>query len=145
MRRITLFVLMGLLFLNCCSEVKAQPGSEVRPEEHTWITDHPVIQKLLHLTNQHRARYQLPPVKLDPYLCLKAQAHAEWMAKTGYYQHSSMPWPEIIFYGPGSAENAVNGWIRSPAHNGIMLKRGNHVGFGYMLINGRDYWVGIFY
>ena len=123
----------------------AQPGAHVPAEEHAWVTEHPVIQKLLDLTNNHRAKYNRAPVELDPYLTLKAQQHAEWMAKTGYYQHSRFGYPEIIFYSPGSAENAINGWIRSPSHHGIMLKRANYVGFGYMLINGRDYWVGIFY
>ena len=145
MNRLNIALCLGLLFFTGGLQANAQPGASVPAEEHAWVTEHPVIQKLLDLTNRHRARYQLPALELDPYLSLKAQEHAEWMARTGYYQHSRFGFPEIIFYSPGSPENAVNGWIRSPAHNGIMLRRSRYVGFGYMLINGRDYWVGIFH
>lgn len=138
-------LILGMFVCLSSPLANAQPGSSIPAEEHAWVTEHPVIQKLLDLTNKHRAKYNRAPVELDPYLTLKAQEHAEWMAKTGYYQHSRYGYPEIIFYSPGSAENAINGWIRSPRHHGIMLKRANHVGFGYMMINGRDYWVGIFY
>jgi uncharacterized protein YkwD len=138
-------MILGLVISSSTSLADARPGTYVPPEDHAWVTEHPVIQKLLDLTNTHRAKYNRAPVELDPYLTLKAQEHAEWMAKTGYYQHSRFGYPEIIFYSPGSAQNAINGWIRSPAHHGIMLKRANYVGFGYMMINGRDYWVGIFY
>jgi len=145
MRRFLLPVCAGLIVLSSSIALRAQPGEEIPATEHAWLTQHNVIQKLVDLTNKERARYKLPPVEIDPYLCLQAQQHAEWMAKTGMYRHSGKPWPEIIYQGPGTAENAIRGWIYSPAHHGIMLKRGKYVGFGYMVINGRDYWVGLFY
>ena len=144
MRRVMLCMCAGLSVLAFTTSVEAQVGKDIPGEDHVWLTEHNVIQKLVDLTNKERARYKLPPVEIDPYLCLQAQQHAEWMAKTGMYRHSGKPWPEIIFRGPGTAENAIRGWIYSPAHHRIMLKRGNYVGFGYMVINGRDYWVGLF-
>ena len=124
MRRFLLSACAGLMVLMTTATIQAQTGKKISSEEHVWLTEHTVIQRLVELTNQDRARYNLPPVVIDPHLCLQAQKHAEWMAKTGFYQHSGKPWPEIIFRGPGTAENAIRGWIHSPAHHGIMLSRG---------------------
>lgn len=119
------------------------PSKKENKKELTWLTGHPTIQKLLKYHNEERARYGLPALKLNSRMCLSAQEHANWMAETGYYQHSSLPWPEIIFYGPRSARGAVEGWIGSPAHHSIMLT-GSEAGFGYMKLNGQCYWVGVF-
>lgn len=111
--------------------------------EHDWLIKHETIQELVRLTNEERKRNGLSPVTLNTKMCLAAQEHAEWMADTGWYQHSRLPYMEIIFRGPRSAESAVNGWIYSPAHHGIMLS-GSQCGFGYMKRNGATYWVGVF-
>jgi uncharacterized protein YkwD len=110
---------------------------------HSWLTEHPTIQRLLTLTNEHRARSGLPPVQLNAEMCLAAQRHATWMAERGALQHSGLPWPEIIYVGPRTPEDAVNGWIYSPAHHGI-LRSGSQVGFGYSVRNGNPAWVGLF-
>ncbi|MDX1969067.1 MAG: CAP domain-containing protein [Planctomycetaceae bacterium] len=122
------------------------PGWAVAAEattEHDWLVKHPTIVKLVELTNQHRARMGRPPVRINADMCLAAQRHATNMADTGWYRHSGLPWPEIIYAGPRSESDAVNGWINSPAHHGIMLS-GTEVGFGYMVRNGQPYWVGLF-
>lgn len=118
-------------------------GRARKASPHAWLTEHPTIQRLVALTNQQRARYGLPALVIDPQLCLLAQQHATWMAQTGYYQHSNYGISEIIFQGPRTPEAAVQGWIASPAHHGIMLS-GSRVGFGYMVLGGRTYWVGLF-
>ncbi|MEX0716538.1 MAG: CAP domain-containing protein [Planctomycetaceae bacterium] len=123
------------------AESGSSPAKAAAP--HAWLTEHPTIQSLVALTNQQRARYGLPPVAIDPRMCLAAQKHATWMAQTGVYQHSNLGIPEIIFQGPRSAPAAIQGWIASPAHHSIMLS-GHRVGFGYMVIGGRTYWVGLF-
>lgn len=114
-----------------------------KPGPHDWLVKHPTILKLLELQNVERQRNGLSPLKLSAEMCLAAQQHAVWMARTGYYMHSNLPWPEIIFSGPRSPEAAVTGWIYSPAHHSIMLS-GSEVGFGYMKLNGQTYWVGVF-
>ena len=124
---------------SCSLEVE-QP---VEPPKHAWLTQHPTIQKLLKLNNAERTRVGRTACVLDPDLCLAAQQHAQWMATTGYYSHSSMGYPEIIFSGPLTAEAANQGWIYSPAHHSIMLS-GQRAGFGYAVQNGRTYWVGLF-
>jgi hypothetical protein len=118
--------------------------SVVKPAgKHDWLLKHPTIQGLLSRTNSHRAMMGRGPVQLNAELSLAAQRHANWMAATGAYQHSGLPYREIIFAGPTSVEAAVQGWIASPAHHGILLS-GTEAGFGYMVRNGRPYWVGLF-
>jgi uncharacterized protein YkwD len=116
---------------------------KAKPSEHDWLVKHEVIQELLQYHNEHRAQSGYSQLRLNAQMCLAAQEHAEWMAETGYYQHSNLPWQEIIFAGPQSARDAVNGWIWSPSHHGIMLS-GTEVGFGYAVRNGSTYWVGVF-
>ncbi len=119
-----------------------KPVESPRPVEdkHGWLTKHPTISRLHELQNQERARYGLPRLRMNPELCLLAQRHAVWMADTGWYMHSSFGIPEIIHSGPLTPDDAVNGWIWSPAHHGIMLS-GTQAGFGYMVRNGVTYWV----
>jgi uncharacterized protein YkwD len=115
----------------------------VKTGKHDWLLQHPTIQALVAKTNAHRSQMGLGPVKLNADMALAAQRHANWMASTGAYQHSGLPYAEIIFAGPTSADAAIQGWIASPAHHGIMLS-GSEVGFGYMIRNGQPYWVGVF-
>lgn len=125
-----------------------QPGNgtpkESRRNRHRWLTEHPVIQEMWKQCNAERARYGLPPLKLSPSLCLDAQRHAQWMADTGWYQHSALPWAEIIHHGPQTVTDCINGWIYSPPHHGIMLGGFRECGFGYMQRDGFTYWVGMF-
>lgn len=135
----TVFMLLGLLSSSLLSSgIAAEPGTTVSP--HAWLTEHPVIREMQVLQNAERQRWGLSPLVMDPALCLAAQQHAVWMADTGWYVHSRMGIPEIIHSGPLTAVDAVNGWIWSPAHHGIMLS-GSRAGFGYMVKNGVTYWV----
>jgi uncharacterized protein YkwD len=151
MKKLTTSLLLITSLVGFSGTVNAVPMEQTAPRElksereYCWLTNHPSIQKLHTLINEERKLHGLEPLVLDPKMCLKAQEHAVWMAETGYYQHSSFPWPEIIFYGPRNAESAVQGWIYSPAHHGIMLGGGTQCGYGYMVIDGRCYWVGVFH
>ena len=107
---------------------------------HARLTKHPTIVRMMELENKERARYGLPPLRMNTEMCVAAQRHATWMSQTGYYMHSGLPWPEIIHHGPKTPEGAVNGWIYSPSHHGIMLS-GSQAGFGYAVRNGFTYWV----
>ena len=106
-----------------------------------WLTQHPTLLRMMELQNQERARYGLPPLKINAEMCMAAQRHAHWMASTGYYVHSNLPWPEIIHAGPVTPEGAVTGWIYSPSHHSVMLSGGTQAGFGYSIRNGTPYWV----
>ncbi len=115
---------------------------EKKSQKLDWLVKHPTIQKLLELHNQERARVGLSPSKLNPEMCLAAQRHAVWMAETGSFSHSGLPYRENIFMGVTTPEAATNGWIWSPAHHGNMLS-GTDVGFGYMVLNGRYCWCSV--
>ncbi len=117
--------------------------AEEAPGQHDWLVKNETILRLVDQTNQHRARMGLGPVTIDAQMCLDAQRHANWMASFGAFQHSGLPYLEIIFHGVTTPEAAIQGWIASPAHHGIMLS-GSRVGFGYQIRNGYPYWVGVF-
>ena len=114
--------------------------SKPQEDKHAWLTKHPTILKMQDLENAERSRHSLPPLKMNPELCLLAQKHAQWMGDTGWYVHSNMGIPEIIHSGPATPEDAVNGWIWSPAHHWVMLS-GSEAGYGYTVRNGVTYWV----
>ncbi len=115
---------------------------EKNSENLEWLVKHPTITRLLELNNQERARVGLQPAKLNAEMCLAAQKHAVWMAETGWFQHSGLPYMENIYMGVSTPEDATNGWIWSPAHHSNMLS-GTEVGFGYMILNGRPCWCSV--
>ncbi len=115
----------------------------VKVVQDDWLLKHPTIQALVQQANAHRARMGVGPVRLNAEMCLAAQRHANWMSDFGGMQHSGLPYMEIIFQGPTTPDGAINGWVASPAHHGIMLS-GTEVGFGYQYRNGRPSWVGVF-
>jgi|GEM_PF-985757 len=116
---------------------------EEKPGPHDWLIKNENIVRLVTQANQHRAQMGLAPLELDTMMCLDAQQHANWMAATGAFQHSSLPYLEVIFHGVPTPEAAVQGWIASPAHHAHLLS-GTRVGFGYQLRGGYPYWVGVF-
>jgi uncharacterized protein YkwD len=118
-------------------------GAGETPSEHDWLMKHPTIQQLVALTNAHRAKSGLAPLTLNPRMCLDAQRHATYMADYGVFAHSGLPYRENIYMGPRTAQDAVNGWIYSPAHHANMLS-GTECGFGYQVRNGSPSWVAVF-
>jgi uncharacterized protein YkwD len=106
-------------------------------------TTHPTIARLLDLHNQTRARVGLPPLALNQQMCNAAQRHANWMASTGGFAHSGLPYRENIAYGQSSPEHAVQTWTYSPGHYANMCS-GRHAGFGYQVRGGMGYWVAVF-
>jgi uncharacterized protein YkwD len=106
-------------------------------------TTHPTIARLLELHNQTRARVGLPPLALNQQLCSAAQRHANWMASTGAFAHSGLPYRENIAYGQSSPEHAVQTWTYSPGHYQNMCS-GRYAGFGYQVRGGMGYWVAVF-
>ena len=76
-------------------------------------------------------------------LSKKAQQHANWMKENGLI-HSSMGYPEIIARGQKTPEGAVNAWLGSRGHRGIMLGGYTRYGVGCIVLDDRDYWIAIF-
>ena len=143
-------LVLGLTLAVCSIVAAPAPSAEMmnRIEKHSknldWLVEHPTIQKLLELHNQERARNGLAPSTLNPEMCLAAQKHAVWMAETGWFQHSGLPYLEIIYHGLPTPELTVQGWIASPPHHSIIISGATRVGFGYQLRGGYPYWVGVF-
>ena len=104
---------------------------------------HPTIARLLTLHNQTRARVGLGPLTLNEQMCASAQQHANWMASTGTFTHSRLPYRENIAYGQSSPEHAVQTWTYSPGHYQNMCS-GREAGFGYQVRGGQGYWVAVF-
>ncbi|MGI9399971.1 MAG: CAP domain-containing protein [Rhizobiaceae bacterium] len=89
--------------------------------------------------NETRAKFGLPPFTSDPNLQNAAQTHADLMARTGNYGHEIGPgtkFPqrleaagfdgsagENLGVGYGSIEDAIEGWLDSPKHRKILLRR----------------------
>jgi len=123
------------------------PGKTVvqanKPAPVATPTTHPTIARLLTLHNQTRARVGLPPLSLNPQMCASAQQHANWMAASGAFAHSRLPYRENIAYGQASPEHAVQTWTYSPGHYQNMCS-GREAGFGYQMRGGAGYWVAVF-
>ncbi len=141
MMKFIVYLIAVMVCVECIAEEKSSPPAVGKND---WLVKHPTIVKLVELTNSQRASQGVGPVILDEEMCLAAQRHAQWMADQGGFQHSGLPYMEIIHQSVTSPESAVNGWVYSPPHHGIMLS-GSRVGFGYAVsAGGYPYWVGVF-
>lgn len=112
------------------------------------------VMAVLEAVNRFRAKHNLPPVRLDERLSRAAQAHSDFMARSGQVAHfgekgenpgqrlqrAGYPWRVIgenIAAGQSSAEEVVADWIGSPPHRANLLKaKVTDIGVG---ISG-DYW-----
>lgn len=98
--------------------------------------------------NEVRRRYSLPAFSADPNLQKAAQTHADLMARTGKYGHeigAGTQFPrrlaaagfdgsagENLGVGYRSVEDAIQGWLDSPKHRKILLRRNfDRAGFAY--------------
>ncbi len=93
----------------------------------------------LKAVNATRRKFLLGGFEPDERLQQAAQNHADWMAKTGNFGHEFGPttkFPvrmaavgfegsagENLGVGYGSVEEAIQGWLDSPKHREIMLRR----------------------
>lgn len=149
MRVLTCFLVLVVTTASFAQEVADATKPEnvkVVPKAgpHDWLVKHKTIVRLVQLTNEHRVQMGVHPVVLDVEMCLAAQRHAKWMAEYGSFQHSGLPYMEIIYQSVQTPEHAIQGWVASPPHHGIMISTATRVGFGYSMRNGYPYWVGVF-
>jgi uncharacterized protein YkwD len=124
------------------------------------LHEHPTILKMLKENNRVRAEYGLAAQKINAELTKACQDHANYMARTGDYNHGgnggmmNRAWRynykgavggEILHAGPLTIGGAFQGWIWSPSHRAILLGRTTEAGFGYAVsANGTPYWVGLY-
>lgn len=125
------------------SDPTQRTGVRTVAQTQDSLTSHPTILRLLELHNQTRARAGLPPLVLNAEMCAAAQRHANWMASSGVFVHSGLPYRENIAYNQVSPEHAVQSWTYSPGHYANMCS-GREAGFGYQVRGGAGYWVAVF-
>lgn len=93
--------------------------------------------QMLELLNQTRRRFGLPPLRLDPDLCLAARAHSTDMARNSYFEHDSprfgtpmhrmqIAGVHTVFYGENiafalDASLAETAFMHSPGHRANIL------------------------
>jgi len=129
-----------LLLLVGLSWRPALALQEVPPKN--WLSDKPILRSLHKEHTSIRSRRGLKASTLSQELCRDAQKHADWMASTGRFEHSDMPYWEVILMGPPTPAGALQGWMESSAHREILMG-GGEIGFGHAVANGKTYWVGM--
>jgi uncharacterized protein YkwD len=131
-----------------------------KPSQARPLHQHPALFMMLQKSNAIRRQQGLAPHKMNPILCLAAQDHARYMARTGEFGHYVNDGPqlrarkygfksgvwEILAFNGNDLNYAFTQWIESPAHYAVMLEEGTtDAGFGYAVgRNGRGYWVGVY-
>ncbi|SDM49314.1 CAP domain-containing protein [Allokutzneria albata] len=114
-------------------------------------------QRVLDLTNGHRAAAGCPALTLNPQLTASAQGHSEDMARHNYFSHTgkdgSSPgdriaragyhgraWAENIAAGYRDSDIAVREWMNSPGHRRNILNCDlRELGVGYVSQPGTRY------
>ncbi len=132
-------------------------GSEAPAEKP--IHERDVIVAMWKKNNELRASVGLPAHRLSPELCKAAQDHAEYMARTGVFDHYANGGPsgraarhgyrgsvrENIAMGYGSVESAFAGWRSSGGHWASIVSGTQDAGFGYAVgPGGAPYYVGVY-
>jgi uncharacterized protein YkwD len=139
---------LGLPLANCArigegasGHAGRRPAAGVKPLEFDPVAG-------LAAVNGARAKFLLGEFAADPRLQQAAQTHADLMASSGNFGHEFGPgtkfpariaavdFPgsagENLGVGYGSIEEAIEGWLNSPKHREILLRRRyNRAGLAY--------------
>ena len=101
-----------------------------------------IEQNIITFTNAERARYGLPPLKIDEELVKSARGHATWMTLNRTLRHTSQPVAENIAMGQRNSKQAVAAWMASSGHRSNILNRGyRKIGAAaYRTPGGTVYW-----
>ncbi|MED3564260.1 CAP domain-containing protein, partial [Bacillus xiapuensis] len=113
-------------------------------------------QKVVDLTNQERAKYGLPALKVDLTLSKMAHEKSRDMSANGYFSHTSPTYGspfdmmkkygitynyagENIAMGQKTPEEVVKAWMNSEGHRkNILNPNYNYIGVGYVADG--NYW-----
>ena len=132
--RLAVCLMMGTFMAMVQAE--EEKSADIRPNPET-------LRSLEKEINAARGNSGLSKLVVVAELSQKAQEHANWMQENGLV-HSNMGYPEIIARGQKTPEGAVNAWLGSRGHRGIMLGGYARYGVGCIVLNDRDYWIAIF-
>jgi uncharacterized protein YkwD len=128
------------MLAGCGTATRREAGSShsgMRPQEIRPLQFNPA--EGMAAINATRRKHLLQPFEMDPRLQQAAQNHADWMARTGEFGHEfggETLFPRRIaavgFEGSagenlgvnyGSIEDAIEGWLNSPKHRAIFMRR----------------------
>ncbi len=123
------------------------------------LHEHPTLLQMLKRNNELRLGVGLRTQRISPELTTAAQDHANYMARTGDFNHYSNlgPWGRArkFFYRGNVRENiamgqrdvggAFSAWRNSGGHWASIVSNTEDAGFGYALSQGgTPYWVGMY-
>ncbi|SES09716.1 CAP domain-containing protein [Psychrobacillus sp. OK032] len=146
------------------AEKPATPATPVTPpvakepvkENNEAVQVSSVIQQVVNLTNQERAKAGLKALQIDTKLTQSAQAKSQDMKNKNYFSHTSPTYgspfdqmksfgvtyksaAENIAMGQRSAAEVMDAWMKSPGHKAnIMNPSLTHIGVG--LSDSGFYW-----
>lgn len=136
-----------------------KPDTSVTLPKESVLHEHPTLLQMLRRNNDLRSRLGLRPHRMSPALTRAAQNHANYMARTGDFNHYSNAGPtgraqqsgyrggvlENIAMGYSDVDTAFNGWQNSGAHWANMTSNTTDAGFGYQIgPGGACYWVAVY-
>ena len=125
----------------CATALAVTVGEQTEPKaEKLELLQ--IERNIITLTNAERARYGLPPLKIDDELVKSARGHATWMTLKRTLRHTSRPVAENIAMGQRNSKEAVADWMASPGHRSNILNRGyRRIGAAaYRTPGGSIYW-----
>jgi uncharacterized protein YkwD len=123
------------------------------------LHEHPTLLQMLKRNNELRQGVGLLSQRMSPELTQAAQYHANYMARTGDFNHYSNlgPWGrarrflyrgnvrENIAMGQRGVGGAFVAWRNSGGHWASIVSNTEDAGFGYAVSqNGTPYWVGMY-
>ncbi|MBN2475334.1 MAG: CAP domain-containing protein [Pirellulales bacterium] len=93
-------------------------------------------------TNAARAKYGLPPLKVDHELMKTARRHCAWMTRSRRLTHTGLPVAENIAMGQRDSRMAVRDWMNSSGHRANILNRAyQRIGVAaYRTASGTIFW-----
>lgn len=115
------------------------PGLSFRDTE---VALYPIEKEVIRATNAERARYGVPPLRIDRSLVQTARAHTVWMARYRTLQHTQIGVAENIAMGQRTSAEVVQSWMESPGHRANLLNPSyRRIGVAaYAAADGTIYW-----
>ena len=136
-----------------------KPDTSVAAPTEPVLHEHPTLLQMLRRNNDLRSRLGLRPHRMSPALTRAAQNHANYMARTGDFNHYSNAGPtgratqfgyrggvlENIAMGYADIDTTFNGWQNSGGHWANMTSNTSDAGFGFQVgPGGTCYWVAVY-
>jgi hypothetical protein len=120
---------LGVITVLACAEFVVAVHEGKLCVKEPPVHQHPTLVAMVEQSNSYRSQHGLTAQPISPYLTELAQAHANWMANTGRFEHNyDHAYPEIIYWNAGSVESAFNllvRYLRKCLRGKARCRRGN--------------------